>query len=71
MLNSLILLIYYATSGLKRTGINFVASVSRFLQCFDTVSWAAGRASGNKQLSGEMLSWLSVYGEVQICTCPS
>ena len=71
MLDNFILLTYHAISGLRRKEINFVASVSRFLQCFDTVSWAAGRASGNKQLSGEMLSWLSVYGEVQICTCPS
>ena len=35
------------------------------LQCFDTVGWAAGRASG---LSGGVLVWLSVWSEVQTCT---
>jgi len=29
------------------------------LQCFDTVGWAAGRASACKKLSGGVLAWLS------------
>ena len=35
------------------------------LQCFDTVGWAAGRASGG------VLAWLSVWSEVQTCIWPS
>jgi len=31
-----------------------------YLQCFDAVGWAAGRASGLKKQSGGVLSWLSV-----------
>ena len=42
------------------------------LQCFDTVGWAAGRASGLwKNLSGGVLVWLSVWSEVQTCIWPS
>jgi len=41
------------------------------LQCFDAVGWAAGRASGLKKPSGEVLAWLSVWSEVQTCICPS
>jgi len=36
------------------------------LQCFDTVVWASGRASGLQRLSDEVLVWLSVWSEVQI-----
>jgi len=36
------------------------------LHCFDAVDWAAGTASGLLKLSGGMLAWLSVWGEVQI-----
>ena len=36
------------------------------LQCFDAVSWAAGRAP-----SGGVLAWLSVWSEVQTCMWPS
>ena len=44
----------------------------RCLQCFDTIGWAAGRASGLwKNLSGGMLAWLSVWSEVQTCIWPS
>jgi len=41
------------------------------LQCFDAVSWAAGRACGLQKLSGGVLVWLSVWGKVQICIRPS
>jgi len=42
------------------------------LQCFDTVGWAAERASGlQKKRSGEVLAWLSVWSEVQTCIWPS
>jgi len=41
------------------------------LQCFDAVSWAAGRHPACKKLSGGVLAWLSVWGVVQICVCPS
>jgi len=30
--------------------------VGIFLQCFDAVGWAAGRVSGLKKLSGEVLA---------------
>ena len=36
------------------------------LQCFDTVCWASGIASGLQKLSDEVLVWLSVWSEVQI-----
>jgi len=38
---------------------------------FDAVGLAAGRASAGKKLSGGMLAWLSVWGEMQICICPA
>ena len=41
------------------------------LQCFDTVGWAAGKASGRKKLSGGVLEWLSVWSKVQTCIWPS
>ena len=36
------------------------------LQCFDTVGWVSGRASGLWKLSDEVLVWLYVGSEVQI-----
>jgi len=46
--------------------------VSRWcLQCFDTVDWAVGRASGLQKLSGGVLAWLYVWSEVQTSTRPS
>jgi len=33
---------------------------------FDAVGWVAGKASGCKKLTGGVLAWLSVCGEVQI-----
>jgi len=39
------------------------------LQCFDTVGWAAGRASSLQKMTGVMLAFISVWGEVQICIC--
>ena len=41
------------------------------LQCFDADGWAAGRATGLKELSGGVLEWLSVWSEVQTCIWPS
>ena len=41
------------------------------LQCFDTVGWAAGRASGLYKQSGGVLAWLSVWREVHTCIWPS
>ena len=40
------------------------------LHFFDTVGWAAGRACGLYKLSGGVLTWLSVWDEVQICIWP-
>jgi len=48
-----------------------LASAGLCLQCFDTVGWAAGRASGLWKLSGGVLAWLSVWSEVQTCIWPS
>ena len=42
-----------------------------WLQCFDAVGWAAGRASGLYKMSGGVLVWLSVWSEVQTCMWPS
>jgi len=36
-----------------------------------TVDWVAGGASACRKLSGGVLAWLSVWGEVQICIWPS
>ena len=36
------------------------------LQCYDTVAWASGTASGLEKMSDGVLLWLSVYSEVQI-----
>jgi len=36
-------------------------------QCFDAAGWVAGRAPACKKLSGGMLAWLAVWGEMQIC----
>ena len=41
------------------------------LQCYDAVGWAAGRHPACKKLSGGVLSWLSVWSEVQTCIWPS
>jgi len=41
------------------------------LQCFDAVGWAAEGHPACKKLSGGVLVWLSVWGEVQICICPN
>jgi len=41
------------------------------LQCCDAVGWTVERASSVKKMSGEVLAWLSVWGEVQICIWPS
>jgi len=40
------------------------------LQCFDAAGWTAGRASGLLKVSGEMLAWLSVWDQMQICIWP-
>jgi len=42
------------------------------VMCFDAVGWAAGRAGhpAGKNLSDEVLAWLSVWSEVQMtCIC--
>jgi len=36
------------------------------LQCFDTVGWASGKASGLQKLGDEVLLWLSIRSEVQL-----
>ena len=48
------------------------------LQCFDfafsALTLLVGRQEGHpacKKLSGEVLVWLSVWSEVQTCTCPA
>ena len=41
------------------------------LQCFDAVSWVAGRASGLKKRVVGVLAWFSVCSEVQTCMWPS
>jgi len=42
------------------------SQVSKCFQCFDTVGWVSGRASGLYKLSVEVLTWLSVWSEVQM-----
>jgi len=45
---------------------SYVKVGSMCLQCLDTVGWAPRRASGLKNLNGEVLAWLSVWSEVQM-----
>jgi len=50
---------------------DFVFSI---LISFSALALLVGRQEGHlacKKLSGGMLAWLSVWGEVQICTWPS
>jgi len=45
----------------------FVVNMNDFcLQCFDAVGWVAGRHMAFKNLSGEVLAWLSVWSEVRM-----
>jgi len=41
------------------------------LQCFDTVGWAAGRASGLLKLSGGVLAWLSAGTRYRLAYGPA
>jgi len=41
------------------------------LQCFDTVSWAAGRHPVCEKLSGGVLAWLSLWNKVHTYIWPS
>jgi len=57
------LMIFFCYSYVKYYAILVIFSLllsKTVLQCFDAVGWAAGRASGLKKLSGEVLAWLSV-----------
>jgi len=50
------------------------AIVTLLLDIVCILSWMVGWQEGHpvcKKLSGEVLSWLSVWGEVQICIWPS
>ena len=43
-------------------------------RCFSALTLLVGRQEGHsacKKLSGEVLVWLSVWSEVQTCTCPA
>jgi len=46
-------------------------SCTLFPQCFDTVGWATGRASGLEKTELWVLAWLFVWSDVQICIWPS
>jgi len=48
-----------------------LAVIDQFLQCFDTVGWAAEGHPACKKLSGGVLAWLFVWSDVQICIWPS
>jgi len=62
---------YLMISEHKNVANLFALYLLYFLQCFDTVGWAAGRASGLKKLSGGVQVWLSVWSKVQTCIRPS
>ena len=54
------------------TGIRFREQFNSYRQCFDAdaLTLLVGRQEGHpdcKKLSGGLLAWLSVWGEVQIC----
>jgi len=42
------------------TKLSTTVGINYCLQCFDTVGWASGRASGLQKLSDGVLVWLSV-----------
>ena len=49
--------------------VSYIYFFTAYLQCFDTVGWEAGSAySPQKNLSVEVLAWLSVWSEV-LMTC--
>jgi len=41
------------------------------LQCFDTVGWVDRKGIRPVKMSGELLAWLPVWGEVQIAYGPA
>ena len=62
----------YCSETARQRRRHCILLIHWFLQSFDAVGWAAGRASGLlKKLNGGVLAWLSVWNEVQTCTRPS
>jgi len=45
---------------------NSIQCTSFYLQCFNTVGWVSGRASGLLKLSDGVLVWLSVWSVMQM-----
>jgi len=48
--------------------------VTNYSCAFSALTLLAGQQEGHpacKKLSGEVLAWLSVWSEVQSCTCPA
>jgi len=54
--------------------LNFVL-MCKLLMTFSALTLLVGRQEGHpackKKLSGGVLAWLSVWSEVQTCTCPA
>jgi len=53
--------------------LNSIASIS-YISAFGALMLLVGRQEGHpacKKLSGGVLAWLSVWSEVQTCTCPA
>jgi len=49
-------------------------SIVALIRAFSALTLLVGRQEGHpacKKLSGEVLAWLSVWSEVQTCTCPA
>jgi len=48
--------------------------IGQLFSAFSALTLLVGRQEGHpacKKLSGDVLAWLSVWSEVQTCTCPA
>ena len=66
----------YHVSGMETLNELFILSLYFYVvllcfQCFDAVNWQQEGHLACKKLSGGVLAWSYVWGEVQICIWPS
>ena len=66
--------IYKIAIHLKRNDFYVWRTMAFSALAFSALTLLVGRQEGHpacKKLSGEVLAWLSVWSEVQTCTCPA
>jgi len=64
--------VHQITSINNNSNNNLIAKCNAF--AFSALTLLVGRQEGHpacKKLSGEVLVWLTVWSEVQTCTCPA